>query len=66
LAVVNACDEVAVDYFLKEKISFYGIFKAVDYIFNLYEYKEVNSLEEIFFWDKWAREKTEEYLRKLC
>jgi len=66
LVVVNACDEVAVDYFLKEKINFYGIFKAVDYIFNLYEYKEVNSLEEIFFWDRWAREKTEEYLRKLC
>jgi 1-deoxy-D-xylulose-5-phosphate reductoisomerase len=65
LVILNACDEVAIDYFLKKKIKFHHLYKVMDYIFGCYPRKKINSVDEIFYWDKWARNKTKEYL-KLC
>jgi 1-deoxy-D-xylulose-5-phosphate reductoisomerase len=65
LVILNACDEVAIDYFLKKKIKFHHLYKVMDYIFGCYPRKKINSVDEVFYWDKWARNKTKEYL-KLC
>lgn len=66
LVVINACDEVAIDYFLKKRVSFLSIYKAIEYIFSKYERAKLSTLEEILFWDNWARVKTKEYLEKEC
>jgi len=65
LVIINAADEVAVDYFLKGRIRFLDIQKTLEYIFSIYPKAKLNSEEDIFFWDKWAREKTEEFLNNL-
>jgi len=46
-AVLNAANEVAVEYFLKEKISFKDIFKVVEDIFYREHFYSLNSLEDI-------------------
>jgi len=65
LAVLNACDEVAIDYFLKKKIKFTDIFKVMEYIFRKYPSCKIKSLEDVFYWDDWARQKTRNYIDKL-
>lgn len=65
LAVLNGCDEVAVEYFLNGTIKFTGIYKAMDYIFSHYKPAKLSALDDVFYWDTWAREKTKEYLRAL-
>jgi 1-deoxy-D-xylulose-5-phosphate reductoisomerase len=64
--ILNACDEVAVEYFLKEKIKFTDIHKAMHYLFEHYPCSKLNSIGDVFFWDSWAREKTRSYLEELC
>ena len=63
-AVLNAANEVAVDSFLKEKISFYQI---VDSVCNVVEKmsnaSKLNSLDEILECDKEARRLTLEILK---
>ncbi|MCM8774338.1 MAG: 1-deoxy-D-xylulose-5-phosphate reductoisomerase [Candidatus Omnitrophica bacterium] len=63
--VVNAADEVAINYFLKGRIKFLHIHRAIENIFNSTKKHKVRSLDDIFFWDDWARLKTEEFLKKL-
>ena len=65
LVILNACDEVAIDYFLKKKINFVAIHKVMDYIFKHYPSSAIGGIEDIFWWDNWAREKTKEYLDRL-
>lgn len=65
LVILNAVDEVAVDFFLRKKICFTDIYKVMAYIFGSYKSGKIKKIEDIFFWDSWAREKTEEYLKKL-
>ncbi len=64
--VVNAADEVAVRFFLEEKIRFYDIYRAVEYIFSKTRKDKVSNLKGVYFWDRWARAKTEEFLNNLC
>lgn len=64
LAVLNACDEVAIDYFLKKKIKFNVIHKAMEHIYAKYPKHRIKKIDEVFYWDNWAREKTKEYLDK--
>ena len=64
LAILNACDEVAVDYFLKNKIKFIGIHKTMEYIFKRYPSQKLSNVRDVFYWDNWARVKTKEYLKK--
>lgn len=46
-AVLNAANEIAVDYFLKEKISFKDIFTVVAHIFYNQTFHRVHSLDDI-------------------
>lgn len=65
LVVLNACDETAINYFLKEKIKFIDIYKVMGYMWEHYPKQKIKGEKDIFFWDNWAREKTKEYLDKL-
>lgn len=64
-AVLNASDEVAVKYFLENKIGFTDIFDVVDK--TVREYKNIlnPSLEDIINTDKEARALTVENIKKL-
>jgi 1-deoxy-D-xylulose-5-phosphate reductoisomerase len=66
LAILNACDEVAIDYFLKGKIKFTDIHKVMQYLFERYKHFKLNTVEDIFYWDNWARRRTHSYLEGLC
>ena len=65
LVVLNACDEVAIDYFLKGKINFTDIDKAMKKLFKVYPQHKIKTIDDVFHWDDWARAKTKEYLDKL-
>lgn len=65
LVVLNACDEVAIDYFLKRRIPFTGIARALERMFEHYPHSCIRTVQDVFSWDSWAREKTKEYLEKL-
>lgn len=66
LVILNACDEVAIEYFLKKKIKFIDIYKIMEYIYKNSPSKKIKKIDDIFYWDNWARIKTANYLRKLC
>jgi len=62
-AVMNAANEVAVDYFLKHKLKFTHIVPIVEEIMGMHN-KIVNPcLEEIISADKWARFTTKELIQ---
>ena len=42
------------------------IYKAMDYLFKNYPSKKITSVEDIFYWDNWARKEVKEYLDKKC
>jgi 1-deoxy-D-xylulose-5-phosphate reductoisomerase len=65
LVILNACDEVMVEYFLKNKIKFLDMHKIMGYVFTHYKACRIKTESDVFFWDAWAREKTKEYLGKL-
>ncbi len=64
--VVNAADELAVEYFLKRRIKFYDIYRTVEHIFSQTKKEKISTLDAVYFWDKWARIKTKEFLEKIC
>ncbi|UCD14832.1 MAG: 1-deoxy-D-xylulose-5-phosphate reductoisomerase [Candidatus Omnitrophota bacterium] len=64
LAILNASDEVAINYFLAGKIKFTHIRKVMEYIFTHYPSQGLKKVEDVFYWDTWARKKTEEYIEK--
>ncbi len=66
LTILNACDEVAIDYFLKGKIKFIEIQKVMEHLFSVYPSQKIKRIEDVFFWDAWAREKSRGYLERLC
>ena len=55
-AVMNAANEVAVDGFLNEKISFPGIWDHVSKVMDTHEIVNNPSVDELIQSDKWARE----------
>lgn len=63
-AVLNASNEVAVDYFLQERIAFGDIFAAVEHCLTNIESLPVNSFKEILYADSTARRITKEFLEK--
>ncbi len=65
LVVLNACDEIAIDYFLKNKIKFTDITRVIKFIFNRYPSSKITDINDVFYWDDWGRIKTKEYLNKL-
>lgn len=62
-AVLNAANEVAVEYFLNEKISFKDIFKVVEHIFYHEHFYPVNSLADIDETIESTKNKTIAYLK---
>ena len=67
--IINAANEVIVEKFLKKKVSFLAINKAIFQIMrdrNYFKYaiKDPRSFKEILKIDKWARKKTEELSSK--
>jgi len=65
LVILNAVDEVAIDYFLTRRIKFIDIYKVMAHIFRNYKSSKIKKIGDVFFWDNWARRKTEEYLNRL-
>ncbi|MBC7360744.1 MAG: 1-deoxy-D-xylulose-5-phosphate reductoisomerase [Candidatus Aminicenantes bacterium] len=61
--VLNAANEVAVEAFLEEKISFGQIYSVVDYCLQSHRAVSINSLEDIFVIDQETRNKARQYLR---
>ncbi len=65
-AVMNAADEVAVDAFLKEKITFTEISDVVIHTFEkMLDAKGASSLEEIISADRCARSLADEYIKEI-
>lgn len=65
-AVLNAADEVAVEAFLGEKISFLGIVEAVGEAFDRLTYTaDSTSLDEIILADKEARQVTTQIIKEI-
>lgn len=64
-AVLNAADEVAVDYFLRRKIGFTDIFNVVEKVVRSYKNIKAPTLDEIINADKEARIITCEHINKL-
>ncbi|MBN3039599.1 MAG: hypothetical protein JW867_00555, partial [Candidatus Omnitrophica bacterium] len=65
LILLNACDEVAIDYFLRKKIRYFDMHKAMSFIVNKYPSIRIKNIEDVIYWDNWAREKTKEYFNRL-
>ncbi len=65
LVILNAADEVAVEYFLSQRVKFTDIYKVMAYIFRRYKPSKIKRVEDVFFWDNWARGEAEKYLKKL-
>ncbi|HCJ67679.1 MAG TPA: 1-deoxy-D-xylulose-5-phosphate reductoisomerase, partial [Elusimicrobia bacterium] len=63
--VLNAANEVAVDSFLKKKISFLKIAEIVSKILTNHQSIKNPRLEDILAYDLWARKKADEEVRKL-
>ncbi|SNB46390.1 1-deoxy-D-xylulose-5-phosphate reductoisomerase [Geobacter sp. DSM 9736] len=61
-AVMNAANEVAVEAFLKGRIGFTDISRAIEKTMDVHQPHSLGSIEEVLMVDRWAREKTREML----
>ena len=64
-AVLNASDEVAVSYFLNDKIGFLDVFKVVEDVVKSFKNIKNPTLEDIVNADKEARILTREHIEKF-
>ena len=62
--VLNAANEVLVDAFLNKKIKYTDIPNGIEKIMNMYEKRELKTVEEILTFDREVREKTKEMINK--
>ena len=63
-AVLNAANEVAVDYFLRERISFKDIFSVVEEIFYKEKFYSTDSIEDISETIKNTKNKTINFIKR--
>ena len=63
--VLNASNEVAVDFFLKNKIRFTDIYKFVDKTLDFYSPNLPQNIEDVIEIDKIARLHTLEFIKKV-
>ena len=56
-AVLNAANEVAVEAFIKESLTFTAIPLLIQQVMDAHEVKSTNTIEDILTADHWAREK---------
>lgn len=64
-AIFNAANEVAVEYFLKEKISFIDIFKVVEEILNISDLYKIDNVEAVLDTIAATKRKTEEIIMEI-
>ncbi len=60
--ILNAANEVLVDAFLKRKIKYTDIPNGIEKVMNMYEKRELNSVEDILAFDEEVKEKTREMI----
>ena len=53
--VLNAANEIAVDAFLREKISFLDIPRTIKHVMDTHEVQPLSSLDDAIEADRWAR-----------
>jgi 1-deoxy-D-xylulose-5-phosphate reductoisomerase len=64
-AVLNAANEVAVDYFLQEKITFNDIFTVVEEIFYHETFYPLHSVDDVNESIEQTKQKTHDYVKKI-
>lgn len=64
-AVLNGANEIAVDSFLKEEISFLGIPGIIEKTMNAHTVHQVSTIDSVLDADTWARETAKEEIKKL-
>ncbi|HAR32619.1 MAG TPA: 1-deoxy-D-xylulose-5-phosphate reductoisomerase, partial [Desulfobacter sp.] len=65
-AVMNAANEIAVEAFLKERISFVDIFTLVSRVMGTHTCIDNPELSGIIEADRWAREKAQSLIQSLA
>ena len=63
--IFNASNEIAVDAFLTRKIDFVDIYQVIQRTFNHFSCSKVNTLDDIFDYDKQARIQAEKVIKFL-
>ena len=63
--IFNASNEIAVDAFLTKKIDFVDIYQVIQRTFNHFSCSKVNTLDDIFDYDKQARIQAEKLIKSL-
>lgn len=64
-AVLNAANEVAVEAFLKERIGFNDIPFLIEKVLERHHKMPGDTIEEVLEADRWARQETEELIRRM-
>ncbi|MBR3697367.1 MAG: 1-deoxy-D-xylulose-5-phosphate reductoisomerase [Clostridia bacterium] len=62
--ILNASNEVLVESFLNKQIKYTEIPNGIEKVMNMFEYIELNSIEEILEFDKVVKEKTKKLIKK--
>jgi 1-deoxy-D-xylulose-5-phosphate reductoisomerase len=65
-AVLNAANEVAVDYFLNQRIGFDDIPRMIGSVLDAHVAGEASSLDAILLADGWARKRAREFAAHSC
>ncbi len=60
--ILNAANEVLVDSFLNRKIKYTDIQNGIEKVMNMYEKRELQTIDEILEFDKQVKEKTKEII----
>ena len=63
--ILNAANEVLVDSFINKKIKYTDIPNGIEKVMNMYEKKELQTIEEILEFDKQVKEKTKEIIKNF-
>jgi 1-deoxy-D-xylulose-5-phosphate reductoisomerase len=61
-AVLNAANEVAVESFLREKISFLDIPRTIRHVMDTHDVKTISTLDDVIEADQWARTKAGRFI----
>ncbi len=63
-AVLNAANEIAVDAFLREQVSFNHIPVLIDKVMREHEVRQLSSLDDVLAADNWARDRARQFLQE--
>ena len=66
MGTLNAANEIAVEHFLNNQISFLDIAKVIQHTLDAVQHTDISSLEAIIANDKTARETAREIIRKYA